>query len=111
MVVNKIDNHSHNGLIWYLVSIRRMENIKILMLLLDKGININHQDNCGNTALHHIVKLNRYKEIIKLLLDNGADVNIRNKKGQTPLDLAQKEGDNEIIHLLQRYANKKVVGR
>jgi ankyrin repeat protein len=79
---------------------------KIIIYLIKGGININHQDNDGNTALHIAIKLRQNNEIIKLLLDNGADVNIKNKNGKTPLDIAMEKGDKDIINLLKMYAKK-----
>ena len=79
---------------------------KIIIYLIKGGININHQDNDGNTALHIAIKVRQNNEIIKLLLDNGADVNIKNKNGKTPLDIAMEKGDKDIINLLKMYAKK-----
>ena len=52
----------------------------VIQLLINKGANLNIQDNDGYTALARICrdhnKDNLYTDIIKLLLDNGADINI-----------------------------------
>lgn len=47
-------------------------------------MNVNIQDNKGNTALH-IASSENYTDITKLLYELGANVTIRNNEGQTPL--------------------------
>jgi len=44
---------------------------------------------------------------IKALLDNKADVNFKDKKGMSPLKWAKKEGDQEIIELLEKAGAKE----
>ena len=53
-------------------------------LLTKDLVNINAQDNNGNTALH-IAAMNNQFKINHLLFYNKAGINIQNKKGQTPL--------------------------
>lgn len=47
------------------------------------NININQQDEFGNTALHIATKANQ-KEVIRLLLSAGASKSIKNNEGKTP---------------------------
>jgi len=105
--INEVNDIGSNALMLFLfVNKKRIEDKGLITLLIKEGININHQDNYGHTALHDGVMLGHKKEIIKLLLDNGADVNIKNKNGKTPLDIAMEKGDKDIINLLKMYAKK-----
>lgn len=58
-------------------------NIKIVVLLLRYGANINSQDLDGNTALHLAIYYKLY-DLIPFLLDYNADRNIKNFHGHTP---------------------------
>ncbi len=61
-------------------------NTKIVKLLLDQGLNVNHKTNSNWTPLHYAVYM-RNTEIVKTLLEHGADISIQNSKGQTPLHI------------------------
>ena len=50
-------------------------NIELIELLLEQGIDLNKRDNGGNTALIWAL-YKGYIEIVRLLLENGAKVNI-----------------------------------
>lgn len=62
-------------------------NPEMTELLLDYGANINHQTQCGHTALHIAARDNRLITVHILLL-KGAKKNCVNNKGQTPLHVA-----------------------
>ncbi len=62
---------------------------------------INHQDHMGNTALM-LAALHGYELLVKTLLQSGADTGIRNSLNQTALSLAQENGHNRVIYLLER---------
>lgn len=53
-------------------------------------IEINNQNNDGNTPLHQAVLFNDYR-LIKLLLAKGAKTDIKNKVGETPIEKAKKD--------------------
>lgn len=63
---------------------------------------VNHVDYNGETLLHYTVRANN-KDVVSDLLSLGADRGAKNRKGQTPFDLAQEKGYQEIAALL---ANK-----
>ena len=66
--------------------------------LVARGVNIDEQDNEGNSALH-LAARNAHSEIITCLLKNGADKTKKNMLGQTAFDIAlhEFERDYKII--------------
>ncbi|WP_339045139.1 ankyrin repeat domain-containing protein [Candidatus Mesenet endosymbiont of Agriotes lineatus] len=71
-------------------------------LLLEYSINdINDAQNKGGIPPLFFAISNGHIEAVKLLIENGAYFNIKDKYGQTPLDLAHKNNQNEIISLLE----------
>ena len=71
-------------------------------------LNINAQDNNGNTALHFAAVQNQFK-ISHLLFYNKASINIQNKKQQTPLISAVIAKNNLIAQqLINEKANFKI---
>ena len=81
---NDVDNNNNNGLILA----TRNGKVDIIKMLLKKGININHQNNLGYTALMY-ASYNFYDcidnnyEIMKILLENDADMYIKNNRNLT----------------------------
>lgn len=58
--------------------------------LLKVGVNPNHQDWEGNTALHIALKRRRHRAANKLI--KATDTNLTNRWGETPLHMALKNG-------------------
>lgn len=58
-------------------------------LLNQRHINVDVQDDDGNTPLHFAVAL-EHPIMIRMLLDNKANIFIKNKKGNTPMEFAEK---------------------
>ena len=75
-------------------------NLDIFDSLEDKIKFINEIDNEGYSALHLSISSKSSRITIRLL-QNGADPLIKDKKGDTPLELAQKKKQNEIINILK----------
>lgn len=73
-------------------------NLEECVLLLDRGIDINANNNVGN-ALGGAVR-NNHLELCKFLISRGANIDIFNIDGETPLMLAAKFGNVEILELL-----------
>jgi ankyrin repeat protein len=57
---------------------------KLALFLLDNGINKDHQDYNGQTALHEACN-NMREDAVVLLITAGADLNLKNDNGYTPL--------------------------
>ena len=81
-----------------------MGHDEVLELLVDekwsrKVINDQEPGN-GNTALHNAV-LNGNVKSVEILVEAGAKKNIKNYQNETPLDLAKRHRNDEIIKLLE----------
>ncbi|MEM7393613.1 MAG: ankyrin repeat domain-containing protein, partial [Verrucomicrobiota bacterium] len=67
---------------------------------LDKGGNVNLQDEPGMTPLHHAVNGNwkgKNREMVKLLIARGAHVNAIDDTHHTPLHMASNKEDAELL--------------
>ncbi|WP_166836048.1 ankyrin repeat domain-containing protein [Rheinheimera pleomorphica] len=74
--------------------------------LLQAGLDINQQDERGDSALH-MAGFYGSLERIQFLLEHGADINLRDKQGNTLLITAQKRGQRDIVeYLLAKGAEK-----
>jgi ankyrin repeat protein len=73
---------------------------EIVKMLIRAGADVNAHDDTGNTPLHIATKSQIFW-MVELLLENGANVNFRNfTDEQTPLILACRARDEQIINLL-----------
>ncbi len=80
------------------------ENLAIIKLLIEAGIDINAKGGGGDTALiHAITAPNNLTAIINFLLEKGADLNIKNDEGDTALIVAIEvcTYGNNRIHMQQ----------
>ena len=85
-----------------------MEDLK---LLLDSGIDIDHQDEDGSTAVYIAAQCGNVR-CIQSLVDLGASVNIRDNEDRTPLFAAAKIGSLECVKLLvEKHADVNLVDK
>ena len=82
----------------YLLTAACKGQSEMLQLLLNHGLQLNHQCRRGDTALH-FAAWNGHSEVIKVLLTRGASPSIRNKIGQTPFLDAAETGKLEALKL------------
>ena len=77
------------GLNWVDISSLGTEDASIdaITLLLDRGVDINAQNDLGETAVHGAAQRGADK-VIRFLASRGAKVDVKNEEGRTPLDEA-----------------------
>lgn len=74
---------------------------EVVLLLIEKGANINETTTDLNLTPLYIAAKNNKPEIVELLLNHNADKSVKSKKGFTALDAAKKAGEDSIINMLQ----------
>jgi ankyrin repeat protein len=67
----------------------RNDDLASVKRLLEKGADINGQNDGGNTILHYCASFGRLS-MCKHLIRNGANVLIKNKRGETAYDMAKQ---------------------
>ncbi len=83
---------------------------KMIVYLLNKGLDIDAIDNSGNTPLNIAVKFKHYYDIVTLLIERNATLDHRNGQSKTALSTALRNGYDDITMLLiQSGANIHVV--
>lgn len=89
----------------YAISTLDYDNITdIINLLVEKTIDLNEQDNDGDTALHLAVE-NELPRLIKSLMKKGANCFVKNNFQNTPIDIILSNHDYEILRMTLKYNN------
>lgn len=73
----------------------------IVAVLLDKGVDVNVQPSVGGVTLLHVAAYRGDQDIITLLLNHGGNKYARMSSGERPVDLAEKQGHQALIPLLE----------
>lgn len=74
---------------------------KFTRLLLEKGANVNCQDEDGRTALSHACEMG-HLDVVKLLVQFNADPDISDAWGNSPLMYAAFSGQSQVLEFLVR---------
>ena len=75
--------------------------VELLLANVDAKSKIDEVDIDGSTALHCAISHGHYR-IVERLLSANANVGIRNRWGQTPLHLAVRQANDNMVNLLLR---------
>ncbi len=94
--VNRKDEDGNNAILLYA---RWYCNMSVVKPMVKAGLDINAQNNNGDTILHLAVK-NKSSQEARYLIKKGADVNIANKDQVTPMQLAAENGLEEVLELM-----------
>jgi len=78
----------HNEMVQYLVN--------------ECKLNVNVQDNYGDTALHDAAKFG-HETVAKILLDAGANTTLKNKAGKEPLVVAEEHSKSAVATLIKNH--------
>ena len=70
--------------------------------LIRLGVDLDHSDDNGFTALHHAA-LSGFEDTVEVLLAAGCDVNAASLDLGTPLHLAASKGRENVVHRLLSY--------
>jgi ankyrin repeat protein len=82
------------------------EDVNKVQGFLDKGLNIDAQDNDGYTALHHSARYGSVK-MVKYLVDHGACITKPTPFNHTALDLAKELNHTKVIEFLSTCLNTR----
>jgi ankyrin repeat protein len=75
---------------------------RILISLIECGIDVNSKDQRGNTPLMYAV-MNQQIHVIKFLLTEGARINEVNNEGESAIFISAKQGCPETFELLYKH--------
>ncbi|MFX0207905.1 MAG: ankyrin repeat domain-containing protein [Candidatus Hodarchaeota archaeon] len=84
------------------------QNIDAIQFLIENGANVNKSDNRGFTSLHRSVEMGN-TDITLFLLKNGANPKIK-AQGHTPISLAEKRKQKEIVKIMKEILSKRESG-
>lgn len=96
-------------------------NFEMFKFLYSKNLNLNEQDENGNTVLHYALR-DRKVEYINFIIDKDIDLEIKNNRDETPIRTTIKYGHFDLlkslinagakidIHYLCIYGNETILG-
>lgn len=111
--VNITNNKKENALFYTPNDENHATVLEMMKMLIEAKINVNQQDEQGDTILIKLVRSGKpYAQIkyIQLLLEKGADSSLKNMSGHDVLDEAYANKDNldrEIIELIEKKMSHK----
>jgi ankyrin repeat protein/beta-lactamase regulating signal transducer with metallopeptidase domain len=104
----KVDAENENGETPLHLAANRGHK-EMVEVLIDNGADVNAKNiRRGATPLHTAVAAS-HKDVVVLLIKSGADVNAKDRQGGTPLDLARRRGNAEIIEILTKASEDQTI--
>lgn len=85
----KVDSVDENGNTLLLLASDKIENYRVGEFLINKGANLNHQNNEGKTAVH-IAVIENNQAFLRLLIESGASTIIEDNDGKRPIDYTKE---------------------
>jgi len=85
-------------------ALHRASDLEIAKFLIESGADVNAKDWQGRSVLHHAIEDNEIG-MVKLLIESGADINSKADGRQSPLDLARRSGNKEMLALVMSPRN------
>lgn len=79
-----------------------------MQLFLDRGVDVEMQDNVGMTALHHACSDGNFATA-QLLVKLGADTTVFDKTGSKPLDYLESKSHRRALNKLSSRAGEGVL--
>lgn len=103
--VNAVDNEGNTALMF---AAARNNMYIAVSLMHHQWIDVNVQNRLNQTALHVAVLFKHPGMVDELLGDYRIDTTLKDNTGDTPLDLAIKNGNSNIITMLRRLSSQDV---
>jgi len=94
-IINDVNRKNENALI----IATKINQVKAVETLLNYGINIDHQDDLGNTALHYAIEIENPK-LVQMIMKKNPKTDLKNKNNKTAIMLANEINNNDILQSL-----------
>ncbi len=111
--INSVDGSEKLNLLQVAIATKHLKYVKDL---LERGIDVNHRDYRGQTALHYLGQIKDVK-LAEELIKHGADLNIKDNFGNNPLWFAvfYAKGNYDLVRFFMEKGgdplNKNSSGR
>ncbi|GKT84124.1 hypothetical protein Ct61P_01974 [Colletotrichum tofieldiae] len=97
---NEQNVHGESALFWAVAC----GNRELFDILIDRGADIDMKTTrewSEFTALHRAVEFGRY-DMAEVLVERGANLELRSEHNETPLEMAERVGENRIADMIRR---------
>jgi ankyrin repeat protein len=84
----------------------REGHIEVVQLLLDRGADVNAQDDDLSTPLHFAARCGDL-QVAEVLIKHDANPHLQNKNGRIPLQVAWKKSRDKLAQLLSQRAGEE----
>jgi len=94
-IINEVNCKKENSLI----VATKINKVNAVETLLNYGIDVDQQDDIGNTALHYALEIENPK-IVKMIMEKNSKMDLRNENKKTARMLAEEIGNKTILEIL-----------